>query len=321
MPEKRVIAQAPGKVNLLLKVGPLGADGYHPLVNVFQAVNLFETVTAAPRPSGSGIGQTVSGPGAAAVPLDHTNLAHKAATALAAHIGRAPDVALHLQKGVPVAGGMAGGSADAAATLVACNELWGAKLSLEELLELGAELGSDVPFSILGGTAVGTGRGHLLTPILDAGTYHWALASQAEGLSTPAVFRKFDDLTPGRRSRSDSSRVSKPTGDIGDVRLVDQLPEALAAGDPAALATLLTNDLQPAALALRPELASTIQVALASGALASIVSGSGPTVAALAASPSQAEAIAAAWRTHQVAASSIVTTAPAPGARILKRAR
>ena len=191
-----VRVEAPGKVNLFLSVGAPGPDGYHPLTTVFQAVRLIETVTAR-RQSAQDHGTvtlTLEEPDAD-VPVDESNLAVRAATLLAQATGVSEGVDLLLRKRVPVAGGMAGGSADAAAALVACNALWGTGLSLPELSALAARLGADVPFPLTGATAVGSGRGDLVTPIMTRGAYHWVFALAEEGLSTPAVFRRFDELT------------------------------------------------------------------------------------------------------------------------------
>ncbi|GAA4719897.1 4-(cytidine 5'-diphospho)-2-C-methyl-D-erythritol kinase [Isoptericola chiayiensis] len=305
-PTPSVRVRAPGKVNLSLHVGPLDDDGYHPLVSVFQAVSLAEEVTATQVGDGAGISLTVDGPQADRVPLDATNLAWRAAELLARHVGLAPDVALHLAKGVPVAGGMAGGSADAAATLVACDALWGTGLSRQDLVALGGELGSDVPFALHGHTAVGTGRGHLLTPAMTRGEFHWAFAAQDEGLSTPAVYGRFDELVAAGRLA--------PTAEVdADTALM----QALRAGDPTALGAALHNDLQAAALDLRPELERTLEIARNGGALGAMVSGSGPTVAALARSRQHALAIAATWTAEDAADSVWCTTAPAAGARVL----
>ena len=263
-----VRVEAPGKVNLFLSVGAPGTDGYHPLTTVFQAVRLIETVTAR-RQSAQDHGTvtlTLEEPDAD-VPVDESNLAVRAATLLAQTTGVSEGVDLLLRKRVPVAGGMAGGSADAAAALVACNALWGTGLSLPELSALAARLGADVPFPLTGATAVGSGRGDLVTPIMTRGAYHWVFALAEEGLSTPAVFRRFDELTGG----------GQPT--VRDVP--EALTAALRAGDARALAGSLHNDLQAAALDLRPELAEVIAVAEEAGALRAIVSGSGPTIAAL----------------------------------------
>ena len=193
-----VRVEAPGKVNLFLSVGAPGPDGYHPLTTVFQAVRLIETVTAR-RQSAQDHGTvtlTLEEPDAD-VPVDESNLAVRAATLLAQTTGVSEGVDLLLRKRVPVAGGMAGGSADAAAALVACNALWGTGLSLPELSALAARLGADVPFPLTGATAVGSGRGDRVTPIMTRGAYHWVFALAEEGLSTPAVFRRFDELTGG----------------------------------------------------------------------------------------------------------------------------
>ncbi|ANC32688.1 4-(cytidine 5'-diphospho)-2-C-methyl-D-erythritol kinase [Isoptericola dokdonensis] len=303
-PSPSVRVRAPGKLNLSLRVGPVDDDGYHPLVTVFQAVTLCEEVTATEVPEGAGISVTVTGPQADQVPLDDTNLAWRAAEALARHVGTDADVGLHLAKGVPVAGGMAGGSADAAATLVACDALWGTALPRDDLADLAAGLGADVPFALLGHTAIGTGRGHLLTPAMSRGEFHWALAVRDEGLPTPAVYRRFDELTHGQ------DRAVEPADDTA-------LMQALRAGDPTALGLALHNDLQDAALDLRPDLARTVEIARHGGALGVVVSGSGPSVAALARSRQHALAIAATWTAESAADSVWCTTGPAAGARAL----
>lgn len=303
-PAPSVRVRAPGKVNLSLRVGPLDDDGYHPVVSVFQAVALYEEVTATQVAPGAGVALTVSGPQADRVPTDATNLAWRAAELLARHVGVDPDVALHVTKGVPVAGGMAGGSADAAAALVACDTLWDLGVPRAELSTLAAELGADVPFCLLGHTAVGTGRGHLLTPAMTRGEFHWAFAASDEGLSTPKVYGAFDDLTAGR---------AQPAALVDD----NPLMQALRAGDAVALGAALHNDLQEPALSLRPGLRRTLDLAQEAGALGSLVSGSGPTVAALARSRQHALAIAATWTAEGAADSVWTTTAPAHGARVV----
>ena len=238
LPEHEVKVRAPGKINLSLRVGPREDDGYHAVSTVFQAVSVFEEVVATPSEERT---LTVSGPQAELVPTDGSNLALRAAVLLADRAGIDDGVHLHLHKGVPVAGGMAGGSADAAATLVACDALWRTGLSRDDLLELAAELGSDVPFSLAGHTAVGSGRGHLLTPALSRGEFHWAFAVQDRGLSTAAVYAAFDDL-------HGTAIVPDQDDDV-------PLMQALRAGDPRALGAALHNDLQMAALELDPGLA------------------------------------------------------------------
>ncbi|MBD7949655.1 MULTISPECIES: 4-(cytidine 5'-diphospho)-2-C-methyl-D-erythritol kinase [Oerskovia] len=302
-PPVAVRVRAPGKVNLSLRVGACQEDGYHPLVTIFQAVSLVEEVEATLVTPGEGISLTVSGAQAERVPVDGSNLAWRAAESLARYTGVDPDVRLHIRKGVPVAGGMAGGSADAAATLVACDLLWETGLSRGEMADLAAGLGSDVPFGLVGHTAVGTGRGHLLTPAMSRGEFHWAFAVRDEGLSTAKVFQTFDEVVGG----------------TPDVELSDdtELMQALRAGDPVGLGRALHNDLQAATLALAPELARTLEVAHEVGALGVIVSGSGPTIAALARSRQHALAIAASWTAAGVADSVHCATGPAAGARVL----
>ena len=258
-----VTASAPAKINIVLAVGPARADGYHDLATVFHAVDLRDTVTVEPAPAGSGVTMSVEGEDAASVPLDGSNLAARAAVLLAEHTGRAADVRIHINKCIPVAGGMAGGSADAAATLVACDALWGTRKSRTQLQELGALLGSDVPFAVHGGTMIGQGRGEKLTPLLSSGQLSWVVVPVTGGLSTPAVYARFDELAA-------DSRVPQPT-------IEDNVLAALRTDDAKALAPLLRNDLQSAAVSLRPDLTDVLEEGMKSGALGGIVSGSGPT--------------------------------------------
>ena len=300
VPDHQVRVRAPGKVNLSLRVGRRADDGYHPVSTVFQAVSVFEEVVATPAERHE---LTVSGPQAELVPTDGTNLALKAAGMVAARAGIDDGVHLHLIKGVPVAGGMAGGSADAAAALVACDALWRTGLSRDDLLDLAAGLGSDVPFALTGHTAVGSGRGHLLTPALSRGEFHWAFAVQDRGLSTARVYGAFDDLDGTQDDEPDAER---------DVPLM----QALRAGDPHALGAALHNDLQEAALSLDPGLAGVLAVAQDAGALGTVVSGSGPTVAALARSRQHALVLAAAFTAAGVADRVLTAVGPVAGARI-----
>ena len=313
-----VSVSAPGKVNLFLALGAARPDGYHPLNTVFAQIGLSETVTvsplkslattapqpastapvssasSAPAQSGSAPAAQTGGPRIelaltrpdSNVPLDHTNLAYRAAQAVAQQAAQrglaTPDVHILLDKAVPVAGGMAGGSADAAATLKACNEFWQVGLSLEELAHLGAQLGADVPFGLYGGVALGTGRGDLIEPLKAApGPYYWTFALQDEGLSTAAVFKHFD-----------ATVQAPPAADMPP----EQLLAALEAGDVAEVSRHIRNDLQATAIDLRPELGQLIDLAKKAGALAAMVSGSGPTVAALSSSRAVAERVAQCWR-------------------------
>lgn len=291
-----VTVRVPAKVNVQLAVGAARPDGFHDLANVFLAVSLYDEVTATPAEE---LTVTCAGPDADQVPLDRSNLAARAAGILAARAGRTPAVHLHIAKNIPVAGGMAGGSADGAAALLACDALWKLDTPRAELLDICAELGSDVPFSLVGGAALGTGRGELLTPV-DAGTFHWVFAVADGGLSTPAVFREFDRLTAG-------TPVPPPQASPA-------LLAALASGDPETLAPVLANDLQPAALSLRPALAATLAAGLGAGALAALVSGSGPTTAFLVRDPAAAAGVAAALEASGTCRTTRTATSPAPGA-------
>ncbi|MFD4247165.1 4-(cytidine 5'-diphospho)-2-C-methyl-D-erythritol kinase [Streptomyces sp. NPDC058525] len=291
-----VTVRVPAKVNVQLAVGAARPDGFHDLANVFLAVSLFDEVTATPAGE---LTVTCAGPDADQVPLDRTNLAARAAEILAARAGIAPDVHLHIEKNIPVAGGMAGGSADGAAALLACDTLWGLGTPRAELLDICAELGSDVPFSLVGGAALGTGRGELLTPV-EAGEFHWVFAVADGGLSTPAVFREFDRLTAG-------TRIPEPEASPA-------LLAALASGDPDALAPVLANDLQRAALSLRPALEATLAAGTEAGALAALVSGSGPTTAFLVRDEEAAAKVAAALEASATCRATRTASSPSPGA-------
>ncbi|MCL2092146.1 MAG: 4-(cytidine 5'-diphospho)-2-C-methyl-D-erythritol kinase [Micrococcales bacterium] len=300
-PTDWVRARAPGKVNLSLRAGPPGADGYHPLVTVFQAVSLCEEVIATPADD---VTVTMTGEQAETVPTDGSNLAVRAARLLARRAGISEGVHLHIDKQVPVAGGMAGGSADAAATLVAVDELWGTGACRDDLLDLARLLGADVPFALVGHTAVGTGRGDVLTPAMVIGEFHWVLALAGHGLSTPEVFEALDGL------RGSDAPVPAVETDV-------ELMHALRTGDPHALGAALHNDLQPAALHLAPGLARTIAAAQEAGALGVVISGSGPTVAALARNRGHAQVIAASLTLSGLVDRVLTATGPAPGAHLL----
>lgn len=291
--------RVPGKVNLHLGIGPRRRDGYHDVASVYQAVSIQDEVAAA---AGPGLSVTTSGPEAAAVPAGAANLAARAAVALARHTGVAPDAHLSISKRIPVAGGMAGGSADAAAALVACDALWGTHLDRPQLHALAAGLGSDVPFALHGGTALGVGRGELLSPVLARGTCHWVLAFAAQGMSTPAVYAELD-----RQRTGTGAGMSDPAPVLA----------ALRAGDPAALGRALTNDLQRAALRLRPGLRRVLDAGLDLGALGAVVSGSGPTCALLVRSEPEAVRVAAALAGLDVCSRVRRATGPVPGARVV----
>lgn len=268
-----VHARAPGKINVFLKVGALLGDGYHDVATAYQAVSLFEDVRAS---SADDFSVSFTGTvDTAGLPTDASNLAIRAAMMLARKAGYRGGVRLAIDKHVPIAGGMGGGSADAAATLLACDTLWGTDLGREELLQLAAQIGADVPFAFIGGTAIGTGRGDQLSPALAKGQFQWVLALADFGLSTPEVYRELD------RHRDRHAQDIFPAAVTPHVDA--NVLQALRAGDPHMLAEVLHNDLQAPALHLEPELARVIEIGEESGALAGMISGSGPTVAFLAA--------------------------------------
>ncbi|HEX6076621.1 MAG TPA: 4-(cytidine 5'-diphospho)-2-C-methyl-D-erythritol kinase [Micromonosporaceae bacterium] len=296
-----VRVRVPAKINLYLGVGPRRVDGYHELTTVYHAVSLYDELTVS---RADDLHLTLLGEGERDLPLDEDNLVVKAARTLAEHAGRPAHARLHLRKHIPVAGGLAGGSADAAATLVACDALWGTGLSRDELADIAATLGSDVPFLVLGGTALGTGRGEVVSPVLAVGTWHWVIAVADGGLATPDVYAEL------RRLR-DAGRGTPTATDP------DPLLTALRQHDPKVLAAALANDMQPAAISLRPSLRRTLRAGTEEGALASFVSGSGPTCVFLAADEDHANRLAARIASHGVCRSVRTAHGPVPGARVV----
>lgn len=301
-----VTVRAPAKVNLELFVGPAREDGYHALSTVYQAVGIHDDVTATLADEW---GCSVRGRDADRVPTDESNLALRAAMLLADEVGGDIEpVHLTIHKSIPVAGGMAGGSADAAAALVACEALWAADMSKADLDPVAARLGSDVPFLLHGGTAVGSGRGEIITPVLARGLYHWVFVpTPSEGLSTPAVYRTFDVLTSGR--------------EVSDPEPSPAMMAALRLGDPEALADVLTNDLQEAAIHLQPRIGEVIEAAMGFGALGALVSGSGPTVALLASGQEGAIDLAVSLTASGVADEVLRAVGPVAGAHVIPTPR
>ena len=296
---------APAKVNLVFEVGAIQADGYHPVNSLFLALNLREELTLAAGDTGSGIsiyvhGDTLPDRHIQAVPTDDTNLVYKVAHALAAHHGLAtPDLQLDIHKRIPVAGGMAGGSSDAAAMLVALNEFFFqengiSKLSTDELARLGASLGSDIPFCLYGGLAIGTNRGEQIQELPDLQfESNWLLCISSQGLSTPLVFHRFDELD-----------LLHEFSDLS----------ALQINSSEELANLMTNDLEPATFSLMPALTGLKSKLEELGALKAMVSGSGPTVAALFESRGRCEDVARLLNSEGIFA--LTSTGPSAGARL-----
>lgn len=300
-----VHVRAPGKINVYLGVGPRHDDGYHSLATVFQAVSLYEDVYASPS---DGFTLDVEGEvDVSGVPLDDRNLAMRAAKLLAQAAGVDTGVHLRIRKGVPVAGGMGGGSADAAAALVACDALWGTELGPHRLHALAARLGADVPFALHGGTAIGAGRGDELTPALARGRFDWVLVLSDEGLSTPEVYGRLDELRAQQGAVADDPLMSL------DVPL--PVLHALRSGDARDLAPALLNDLEAAAVIDRPDLGATLIDGIRFGALGGLVSGSGPTTALLCEDPEHARSVQ-----EQLVGTgrhALHVHGPVPGARIV----
>ncbi|WP_348788313.1 4-(cytidine 5'-diphospho)-2-C-methyl-D-erythritol kinase [Leifsonia sp. NPDC080035] len=300
-----VHVRAPGKINVFMRVGAVRDDGYHDVATAYQAVSLYEDVRAAPADDFSlSFGGSID---TSDLPVDGSNLAIKAAKLLAKRTGYTGGVRLHIDKHVPIAGGMGGGSADAAATLVACDALWGTDVGREELLSLATKLGADVPFALVGGTAIGTGRGDRLSPALATGQFHWVLALPESRLSTPEVYSELDRH---RERHADDIRPAQLSPSV-DAEVL----QALRAGDPAMLADALTNDLQAPAIHLAPDIAGVLELGELNGALAGMVSGSGPTVAFLTADLDNALDLQIALSAARVKA--VRATGPVHGARIL----
>ena len=238
-----VVARAPAKVNVHLAVGPLRPDGFHELRTVYLAVSLFDTVTVRP---GDGLSLTVSGEGGRTgrPPPTAATSSGGPPSCSPSPPGSPADAHLEIAKSIPAAAGLAGGSADAAAALVALDALWGTRAGREDLAGLAAQLGSDVPFSLLGGVALGSGRGEQLSPVLARTRSDWVLGIAGEG------------LVHARRSTRelDRLRAAGRVPDGTDLAPAEPVIAALRSGPPAALAAALANDLQAPALALRPEL-------------------------------------------------------------------
>jgi 4-diphosphocytidyl-2-C-methyl-D-erythritol kinase len=305
-----VVARAPAKVNVHLRVGPLRPDGFHELRTVYLAVSLFDTVTVR---RGEGLSLSVRGEGSASgrgptsVPSDRRNLVWQAAELLARYAGVSADAHMEVDKSIPAAAGLAGGSADAAAALVALDALWGTRATRGDLAGLAAQLGSDVPFSLLGGVALGTGRGEQLSPVLARRRWDWVLGIAGEGLSTPMVYAELDALrAEGRQATA---------AHVGDD--AEPVIAALRSGPTSALAATLDNDLQAPAVRLRPELRRALAAARESGARAALVSGSGPTVAALADDEDAAVKLAAALAGAGVFRTVRAVHGPVHGARLV----
>lgn len=298
-----VTVRVPSKVNLHLAVGDARKDGFHELATVFQSLSLTDEVTVAIADEP---GVEVQGEDSSAVPTGAANLAWRAVQELAGYVGKDLSdlkIRVMIRKGIPVSGGMAGGSADAAAALVGLASLWKLDVGRDELAAIAASLGSDVPFMLHGGTALGTGRGEQLVPVLSRHTFHWVLALDRRGLSTPKVFAELDRL--------------RAAGNPPRVGAVEPVLEALSSGDPRQLALLLGNDLQAAAVSLRPGLRRTLRAGVSAGALAGAVSGSGPTCAFLCRDAESALQVAAELSGAGVCRTVRVVHGPVPGARVI----
>ena len=297
---KSVEVQVPAKVNLQLSVGPKESDGYHEVVTVFQAISLFDNLRIS-RSEQFDI--TLEGDFTNGVPVDQSNLVSKAVEIMAERFEIDRNLSVEINKSIPVAGGMAGGSADAAATLLGIDQLFGLGLSKDELGEVARKLGSDVPFMLHGGTAVGRGRGDEITPALSRGNYHWVIAVSSNGLATPAVYGECDRLRTGL--------------DIKAPALNDELLQALLSGDANRVGKALNNDLQAAAISLRPALRLILDTGQEYGALGGIVSGSGPSVAFLVADEDHSLDLAVALTSSGVVGSVARAQGPVTGAKVI----
>jgi 4-diphosphocytidyl-2-C-methyl-D-erythritol kinase len=302
MPNKSVTVKVPAKINLQISVGPLQSDGFHELATVFQAVSLFDEVKISKAAKDSGITLKISG--VKDLPTDSSNLAWRAAELMADKYGSSKDLQIEIKKEIPVAGGMAGGSANAAAVLIGLDALFDLKIARSELMSMGSTIGSDVPFSIMGNVAIGRGHGDQLNSVLSRGNYLWVLAFSNQGLSTPVVYKECDRLRAGMS-------ITNPT-------INETLLQALASGDAKLLGKSLVNDLQAAACSLKPSLRLILDVGNEYGALGSIVSGSGPTVAFLVSDQDHALDLTVALSGSGVVSNAISVNAPVSGAKIIE---
>jgi 4-diphosphocytidyl-2-C-methyl-D-erythritol kinase len=303
MPVKSVTVRVPAKVNLQLSVGPKEADGYHNLVSVFQAISIFDDILIKLGEPGSGLTISVTGDQTHGVPADANNLAAKAVSLISKEYDLTVDAHIEIKKSIPVAGGMAGGSADAAGTIIGIDYLYSLDMTREEMTEIAAKIGSDVPFMLSGGTAIGTGHGDQLTAALSRGTYHWVLAVSTVGLSTPAVYAECDRL------RGELEIVEPQTNEA--------LMQSLLAADAPGVGAALVNDLQLAACSLRPAIRLVLDVGQEYGALGAIVSGSGPTVAFLVADQDSGLDLAVALTSSGVVGSVVQAYGPVAGAKVI----
>jgi 4-diphosphocytidyl-2-C-methyl-D-erythritol kinase len=303
MPVKSVTVRVPAKVNLQLSVGPKEADGYHNLVSVFQAISIFDDITIKLGEPGSGLTISISGDQTHGVPADANNLAAKAVSLISKEYDLTVDAHIDIKKSIPVAGGMAGGSADAAGTILGIDYLYSLDMTREEMIEIASKIGSDVPFMLSGGTAIGTGHGDQLTAALSRGTYHWVLALSTVGLSTPAVYAECDRL------RGELEIVEPQTH--------EGLMQALLGADAPGVGAALVNDLQLAACSLRPAIRLVLDVGQEYGALGAIVSGSGPTVAFLVADQDSGLDLAVALTSSGVVGSVAQAYGPVAGAKVI----
>ena len=300
MHHKSVTVQVPAKVNLQLSVGPKESDGYHQVVTVFQAISLFDNIKISEADQFS---IAVSGDYTNGIPLDQSNLVYKAIELMSEEFETNKNLEVSIQKSIPIAGGMAGGSADAAAVLFGIDQLYRLGLSKDELSEIARKLGSDVPFMLHGGTAVGRGHGDEITPALSRGTYHWVIAVSSTGLATPAVYAECDRLRTGL--------------DIKAPTLNDELLQALLSGDATRVGKSLSNDLQAAACSIRPALRLILDTGQEYGALGGVVSGSGPSVAFLVADEDHSLDLAVALTSSGVVGSVARAQGPVTGAKII----
>ena len=300
MHHKSVTVQVPAKVNLQLSVGPKESDGYHQVVTVFQAISLFDNIKISEADQFSIV---VSGDYTNGIPLDQSNLVYKAIELMSEEFETNKNLEVSIQKSIPIAGGMAGGSADAAAVLFGIDQLYRLGLSKDELSEIARKLGSDVPFMLHGGTAVGRGHGDEITPALSRGTYHWVIAVSSTGLATPAVYAECDRLRTGL--------------DIKAPTLNDELLQALLSGDATRVGKSLSNDLQAAACSIRPALRLILDTGQEYGALGGVVSGSGPSVAFLVADEDHSLDLAVALTSSGVVGSVARAQGPVTGAKII----
>lgn len=283
-----ITKHAKAKINLTLDILGKRDDGYHEVEMIMQSIDLADIVTL--EEADDIIVET----DLAELADDRTNLAYRAADLLRDTYGVKRGAHIRIEKKIPLAAGLAGGSSDAATVLLGLNELWGLGLDMDELTALGARLGSDVPFCMIGGTMLATGRGEVLAKVPSLGAYPLVLVKPPLGVSTAAAYGGY---------RAENVKMH-PT--------CDRMTDAIASGDITRVYEAMGNVLETVTIPLRPEIAEIKQALIDAGVDKAMMSGSGPTVFAFVKTAEDGERIADIMRT-KYSTYTICTTATCQG--------